>query len=155
MESSVKIKRMVISRTIRLLFYVKLDVVEHGKCLDDIGVIHDTAGLADGMHGPHGIADIYTAHFHLRKENVTESGASSHVGMVHEFLVRYPGHVANGGEHCRRIPVGDVFLVGVELDDRAAVDDRMIGRVVFLHVVGVKGMSHIGRYHEAVVDGPV
>ena len=44
-------------------------------------------------------------------------------------------------------------LVAVGLDDGALVEQRAVVLVMLLRVVGVDGMSHVGRHQEGVPDG--
>src|SRR3712207_9194455 len=46
---------------------------------------------------------------------------------------------------CRAERIRGVALVGVDLEQRAAVDDRAVHRVVALRVVGVHGVTRIRR----------
>lgn len=46
-----------------------------------------------------------------------------------------------------------VALVGVDFDDRAAVDGGLVGGFVFAGVVGVDGVSHVGGDEEGFGEG--
>ena len=85
--------------------------------------------------------------------DVAQRGAAQHVRAVGKVLHRHAGHCAQAGEDRAGDGVGGVLLVGVVLDDHAAVHERAVLRVVLLRMVRVDGVCVVRRGHEAGCDG--
>ena len=48
-----------------------LNVIESRKRFDHIILIEHTGCFTNRVHGPHGVTYIYSAHFHLRQEDIS------------------------------------------------------------------------------------
>ena len=63
-------------------------------------------------------------------------------------------HAYAGKDGCRGCIAG-VLLCGIELDDRSAAQDGMIGGVVLVAIVRMPSVGIICRYHEGFLDSTV
>ena len=128
--------------------YGLLQLKEGGEGLAGILVVDDSSCLAHGVHPPHGVTHIDATHGKLRGEDIAQGRASSHVGVVDEILAGHLGEAAYLGKDSGALGIGDILLVGIDLDHGAATHHGVVGGVMLAGVVGVQGMSHIGRDHE-------
>lgn len=80
---------------------------------------------------------------------IFQSGAAGVVAPVSEGLHRNGKVPAQFLEAGSRKAVGGVALLGIVLDDDAAVDDRAVHGVRIFRMVGVDAVGIVGRNHEA------
>ena len=73
----------------------------------------------------------------------------------HELLGRHASRPAGPPPQRHAGRVGGVALVGVDLQQRAAVEQRLVGRVVPLWVVGVDGVAGVNRQADRPGQGLV
>ena len=111
------------------------------------------AGLAHRVHGQHGITHVNALDVDLTGQDIAQGRAASHVTVVHEVLERGTGFLAQALEDRCRVGVAHVLAVGVHLDARAAAQGGMVGRVIFLGIVGMESMGIVSRHHERTVNG--
>ena len=131
-----------------LFLRASLQIVELLKCFNGLFGIDQRRGFAHRMHAPHGVAHIDATHGKLCGQGVAKRTTTHHVGTIHKILERYTGLATYLGKDGSRIGIGDILLIGIELDDRAATHYRMVRRVVLLGIIGVQGVCHVGRYHK-------
>ena len=124
-------------------------LVELAERADHVIHIGAARRLIAGVHRKLSQADIHGVHGYVRVGEVAERRAAGDIRAVGEVLNRHARLGADFRENRVGNRVGGVFLVGVVLDDHAAVHNRAVQVVVFLRVVGVDGVRVIRRDHEA------
>ena len=85
----------------------------------------------------------------MRACNIAQRRAAEDVRAVGEVLHGYACAAAQLRKHRAGDRVGRVLLVGVVLDDDAAVEGCAVIRVVLLRVIGVDGVRVVRGEHEA------
>ena len=122
------------------------------ESLAGVGGVGDATRLASRVHTQERGTDVDATDVDLRREDVAESRAAGHVATVDKALVGDARLLADCGEDSATVAVGHVFLRSVDLYDRAAVEHWVEDRVVQFRVVGVQGVSRVGRDEERVVE---
>ena len=107
-------------------------------------MVFHAACLTATVHGENAVAHIHSTKWKRRCQNISEGASTCHVAMVYETLAWYTRLVAYLCEHGSRYGVACIFLCGVELDDRTASKQRVVGRVIFFAIVGMPGMGVVG-----------
>ena len=125
-----------------------LQVKECGEGFAGILMVDDCCRLTHRVHTPHRVTHIDATHGELRGEDITQGRASSHVGVVDEILAGHLGEAAYLGKDSGALGIGDILLVGIDLDHGAATHHGVVGGVVLARVVGMQGVCHICRNHE-------
>lgn len=121
---------------------------EVGKQLDGVSDVRRAARLADAVHAELGIAQVERAHAQLGGQARPDGAAAGRIVADDEELQRDAGLAGALLEHDDAGRVCGVALVGIDLDDGAAVDGGLVGRLVFAGVVGVDGVGHVGGHEE-------
>ena len=102
------------------------------------------------MHGQLRKADVHARDGDLRRGDGAERRAAGKVRAVGVDLHGGLRLAADGREQGAGHAVGRIALVGVELDDHAAVHPRRIGHVGVFRVVRVDGVGVVRRDEEAL-----
>lgn len=123
-------------------------VVEDVEKLDGILDIDAAACLANAVHAQLWVSDVDGAHAELGGESRADGASAEGVVANHKQLQRDAGDASAFLEKDDAGRVGGVLVVGVDLDDGAAVHGRAVRRLVLLGVVGVHGVGHVGRHQE-------
>ncbi len=77
--------------------------------------------------------------------------ATCHIAVVDKALARHTCLLAQAGEDGCRSSIASILLGSIELDDRSAAQHRMVGRVVFLGIVGMPCVGVVCRNHEGTL----
>ena len=101
------------------------------------------------MHGQLGKADVHGGHGDLGIGNISQSGAAGIVTPVGEGLHGDGKTAAKFLEPCGGEAVGGVALLGVVLDDDAAIDDGTVHGVRIFRMVGMDAVGVVCGNHEA------
>ena len=111
------------------------------------------ASLADAVHTQLRVAEIECPDAELGREHWPDGAAAGGV-VAHDKELEggAGGPTALLQEH-DAWGVGHVPRVGADLDDGAAVDGGLVGRLVFAGVVGVHGVGHVGGDEEGTREG--
>ena len=102
------------------------------------------------MHSQLRQADIHRVQGHLGVCDVAQSRTTGHIRTVGVLLHRHPHPLAHQAEDGGGYRVGGVLLIGVILDDDAAVHIDGVVSVPVLRVVGVDGVGIVAGHQEAV-----
>lgn len=123
-------------------------VVEDVEQFDGVLDVDGAACLADAVHAELRVSDVDGAHAELGGEGRADGAAAERVVAHNKQLQRNAGDTGALLEEDDTGRVGGVLVVGVNLDDGAAVHGRAVRGLVLLGVVGVHGMGHVGRHQE-------
>lgn len=133
---------------------VQICAVVGGHGIGKIRRILYAAGFIAGVHCQLSKTDIHAGYCHLRNGNSAQGRAACHICPVAVVLHRHTGFPADLAEDGSRQTVGCVALLSLEFHHHTAVHNGRIGAVSILGMVGVDGMTVIGRYHEGLGKPP-
>lgn len=100
------------------------------------------------MHAKLRVTQVERAHAQLSSQTGSNGAAAGGIVADDEELQRDAGLAGALLEHDDAGRVCGVSLVGVDLDDGAAVDGGLVRRLVLAGVVGVDGVRHVGGHEE-------
>ena len=117
------------------------------------GVLGPASSRA-GVHGQQREADVDGADAQPGGGQRTDGRSAGHGVVRHEFLGRHAGGPAGAPPQRRTQGVGRVPLIGVDLEQRPAVEQRVVGRIVSLRVVRVDRVTGVDREAPGARTGP-
>lgn len=107
------------------------------------------------MHRPDGGSHVDSPQVELTGKDISEGRAAGNVGMVDEILAVDTSLITKGTEDSRTVGIGHILAVGVDLHYRSLPDERMVGRIIFVVIIGMPGMRVIGGNHETACHGAI
>ena len=109
--------------------------------------------FTDGVHGEGGYADVDGFDADFTGSQWADGTAAGHVVAHHKGLHRHFGLLAQASEYGAGLAIGGVALIGVDLDDRAVVQQGTVVVVMLVCVVGMHAMGIVrGDQHGTVYD---
>src|SRR5690554_6685227 len=82
--------------------------------------------LANGMHREGRNTDIERVHSHGSRSERADGAAATEIGAIDKTLQRYPCLVAHIAEQAAAFTVSGIALVGVDLQYRALIENRLV-----------------------------
>lgn len=127
--------------------------VERLEELGGVNEISNTSGLANGVHGELGDANVDATHSEFGGKNGANGGSAEGIVTDYESL---GGNISDSGESLGDVlglDGGSVTGIAVLLDDGTVVEEGRVVGLVLAAVVGVEGVGHVAGEEEGAADG--